>query len=156
MLASAPQNPIKAHPWFRGARQSPEWLKRPQVPVPVYPDNKPNPLADCILWCLGLVFGVRGSPSRGKVLPESFSEIVSSQQQNSAQDTALCSYCDDIFYFLLLSYMPVLFYFCRGKGYEILSHVVQAGFQLTPQPCGRKLLCLLTLLSASRCWGHTV
>jgi len=44
------------------------------VPVPVYPDNKPNPLADCILWCLGLVFGVGGSPSRGKVLPESFSQ----------------------------------------------------------------------------------
>ena len=41
--------------------------------MPVYPDNKPNPLADCILWCLGLVFGVGGSPSRGKVLPESFS-----------------------------------------------------------------------------------
>jgi len=46
------------------------------VPVPVYPDNKPNPLADCILWCLGLVIRVRGSPSRGKVLPESFSASV--------------------------------------------------------------------------------
>jgi len=56
-----------------GRASPPSWLKCPQVPM--YPDNKPNPLADCILWSR---FGhwVGGSPSRGKVLTENFSITV--------------------------------------------------------------------------------
>jgi len=44
--------------------------------VPVYPDNKPNPLADCILWCLGLVIELEGLHPEGKFSMRAFQALL--------------------------------------------------------------------------------